>query len=746
MLGHYDFALVALSIVIAIIASFVALDLASRVAAVQGGKSAPYWLAGGAVSLGTGIWSMHFIGMLAFSLPISISYDIPLTLFSLLVAVLASGWALHTVSRDHLSIRRLAIAGVLMGAGIVGMHYLGMEAMRMQPRITYDPLYFFLSVLIAIFAATAAMWIAFQLRLETLGTAFWKKILGALTMAAAITGMHYTGMTAASFAEGSVCAATPQSFDHTWMAGAVAGCALVFLMTTLLISIFVAMRPTIRSRLIFLVLGCMLPVSLMAGAFVFYNYHQGKAQRVSNAISTVRLMAATVDKDLATVESGLLVLATSRLLQQNNYSAFYDQAQEVLRELHANAITLSDANGQQLIDTRTPYGESLPLYDNPLQARQIFETGRPIISDFYFGSLNREPLITIGVPVRRGNAVVYQISASLLSDRLSKLLLQQSLPRDWIIAIFDSTGSIVARSHEMARFIGKQGAPGVLKRLAEVNEGSVETTTLEGIPVISAFSRSPVSGWAVAMGIPIKNFTSDLLASLWWLLFGLAGLLAASLGLAWGIANSITRSIHALIEPAMALGTGASVNVAPLGLAEADEVGRALTNASEILARAQYEAQHDVLTGLANRALFGELVQQQLKVSKRISGSLAILYIDLELPVNWLKVFPHHSRLARSRWKYPRVLVLHFTQSRQQAAMSYSGTLTKQCTKPKKPASAVFQPLRMVESGVIVQYHQVHSFLSCEQDFRVTILRNNQSSREVTDCDQRNSNYIFRQV
>ena len=630
MLGHYNFSLVALSIVIAIVASFVALDLASRVVAVRGGRSAPYWRAGGAVSLGTGIWAMHFIGMLAFSLPISISYDISLTLLSLLIAMLASRWALYTVSCDRLSYRRLIMAGMVMGAGFVGMHYVGMEAMRMQPRITYDPLYFSLSVLIAILAATAALWICFQLRLETLGTALWKKILGALTMGAAITGMHYTGMTAASFAEGSICAVTPQSFDPTWMAGAVAGFAMVFLITTLLISIFVAMRPTIRSRLIFLVLGCMLPVSLMATAFVFYNYHQQKAQRVSNAISTVRLMALSVDKDLATVESGLQVLATSRLLQQNNYAAFYDQAQEVLRELHVNAITLSDANGQQLVDTRTPYGESLPLYDNPRLARQIFETGRPVISDFYLGSLHREPLISIGVPVRHGDAVVYQISASLLSDRLSKFLLQQNLPRDWIIAIFDSTGTIVARSHERARFIGKQGAPGIIKRLAEIDEGSVEITTLEGIPVISAFSRSPVTRWSVAMGIPIKNFTRDLLASLWGLLFTLAVLLTASVGLAWAIANSISRSIHALTEPAMALGTGASVKVAPLGLAEADEVGRALTHASEILAQAQYEAQHDVLTGLANRALFGELVQQQLKVSKRISGSLAILYIDLD--------------------------------------------------------------------------------------------------------------------
>ena len=573
MLGRYDLVLVALSIIIAVIASFVALDLASRVTAVRGRKTAPYWLAGGAVSLGTGIWAMHFIGMLAFSLPLVISYDFSLTFYSLLIAMLASAWALYTVSLEHLSMPRLVIAGLVMGAGIVSMHYLGMEAMRMQPRITYDPLYFLLSVVIAIVASTTALWIAFRLRLETLVSAWWKKFIGALVMGAAITGMHYTGMAAASFAAGSICVANPQSFDRTWMAVTIAGLAGLFLMTTLLISIFVAMRPTLRSRLIFLVLGCMLPASLMAGTFVFYNYYHEKAQRVSITVSTARSMTATVDKDLASVESGLRALATSHLLLENNYFEFYIQAQAVLRELHANAITLSDANGQQLIDTRRPYGESLPLYDNPIQAQRIFDTGRPAISDFYLGSLDSEPLISIGVPVRRGDVIAYQISASISSDRLAKILVQQNLPQDWIITIFDSTGTIVARSHEMSRFLGKKGAPLLLQRLREVNEGAVETTTLEGIPAIYVFSRSPDSRWAVAIGIPNKTFNSDLVTSLWWVLLGLAVLLVSSLGLAWVIGSSIARSIHALIEPALALSSGANVNVPLLGLIEADEVG-----------------------------------------------------------------------------------------------------------------------------------------------------------------------------
>src|SRR5712692_3399830 len=140
MVGTYDSLLVVLSVVVAIVASYVALDLVSRVVASRVRIAARLWMAGGAVSMGTGIWSMHFIGMLAFRLPIPMSYDVPTTLLSLLIAVLASGFALYLVSWGHLTLLRLAGAGVLMGIGNGPMHYTGMAAMRMAPPIRYQPL------------------------------------------------------------------------------------------------------------------------------------------------------------------------------------------------------------------------------------------------------------------------------------------------------------------------------------------------------------------------------------------------------------------------------------------------------------------------------------------------------------------------------------------------------------------------------------------------------------------------------
>ena len=155
MSGTYNFWVVFLSLVVAIFASYTALDLASRIIASTG-AAAVSWLLGGAFAMGMGIWSMHFVGMLAFRLPMAMSYDIAITIGSMLIAIVVSGFALLTVTRRSLSLRRLAAGGVLMGLGICSMHYTGMAAMQVQPGIRYDATLFAASVAIAIAAATTA--------------------------------------------------------------------------------------------------------------------------------------------------------------------------------------------------------------------------------------------------------------------------------------------------------------------------------------------------------------------------------------------------------------------------------------------------------------------------------------------------------------------------------------------------------------------------------------------------------------
>ena len=235
LIGSYDFALVFLSLCVAILASYTALDLAGRITGAQGAARV-LWIGGGAVAMGLGIWSMHFVGMLAFSLPIDLGYDLAITLLSLAIAMLTSGFALWLVSQPELPAWHLCLGAVAMGAGIGAMHYIGMAAMRMQPGIVYDPLLFALSLLIAVAASGAALLIAFRLRRHTRHVRLLRGG-AAVMMGFAIVGMHYTGMAAANFPEGSFCGAAFSGLDSGWLASLVIVTTLAVLAIALLTSI-----------------------------------------------------------------------------------------------------------------------------------------------------------------------------------------------------------------------------------------------------------------------------------------------------------------------------------------------------------------------------------------------------------------------------------------------------------------------------------------------------------------------------
>jgi PAS domain S-box-containing protein len=197
LIGSYNYSLVALSVFIAVFASYAALDLASRVTAA-GGWTRALWVLGGACAIGTGIWSMHYIGMLAFILPIPVAYHWPTVLRSLCAAILASAIALYVVSRQKMGASQAVAGSVLMGAGIAGMHYIGMAAMRLPAVCQFNSSLVVLSVAFAVLISLAALWITFHFRDEKTGIGR-KKLAGAVVMGAAIPVMHYTGMAAASF-------------------------------------------------------------------------------------------------------------------------------------------------------------------------------------------------------------------------------------------------------------------------------------------------------------------------------------------------------------------------------------------------------------------------------------------------------------------------------------------------------------------------------------------------------------------
>jgi two-component system, sensor histidine kinase and response regulator len=211
LVGFYSYHLVALSIIIAILAAYAALDLGGRIAAAKGFIRL-VWLGCGAFAMGLGIWSMHYIGMLAFQLPVRVEYNWPQVLLSLLAAILASGVALFIVSRQKMGLVAACIGSILMGGGIAAMHYIGMEAMRLPAMCMYNSTLVAISIVAAIVISFVALWLTFFSRGHNNDWG-WRKTSTALLMGLAIPVMHYIGMAAVQF--------TPATLDPATLTHAV---------------------------------------------------------------------------------------------------------------------------------------------------------------------------------------------------------------------------------------------------------------------------------------------------------------------------------------------------------------------------------------------------------------------------------------------------------------------------------------------------------------------------------------------
>ena len=342
MQTQYSPGLVALSLVVAVSASYVALDLLGSLSQAVG-RTRAGWLAGGALAMGFGIWSMHFIGMLAFEMPgMPMSYDVPLMMLSILVAVGASGFALSVMSRPHVARRALFVSALAMASAIAGMHYIGMYSMRMPAEIVWDYRLVALSLVIALAASLSAFLVA--LRLPTAKDAGRLQSVASVLMGLAIAGMHYVGMEAASFRP------TEHLVAHT--SAVIPSSQLTVIVTT--------------STL--LILGIALVGSITDRAFARRNVSERESQRRTRDAETASALKtrflANMSHEIRTPLGAILGFA--ELLLE-------DEATEVERRTYVQTILRSARSLSQLLDDILDLSkiemDRLELEHRPLELR-----------------------------------------------------------------------------------------------------------------------------------------------------------------------------------------------------------------------------------------------------------------------------------------------------------------------------------------------------------------------------------------
>lgn len=388
-------------------------------------------------------------------------------------------------------------------------------------------------------------------------------------------------------------------------------------------------KPSIRTSLTFLVLACIVPAVLAEAGLAFYSFKAERQKLFQDTLDKARMLTDALDRELSAAEGAIRALGTSPSLLNGDYRSFYEQALQVQAQQRADNVVLSQPSGQQIINTLRPYGSALPVSRTPDFAA-ILEAERAIITDLFIGAVSKDPHFAIQIPIRRDGRSIYTLTIGMFPQRIQAILPHESTLAGQIVGVLDSSGAIIARSGDSARLIGHRVPPEILGRMANQREGYFQTTTADGVPAILLFSRSAASQWVSYLTILEAFLSQRLWESLRWiitvpLLFGVLALVSV-----WLVGGAIARSITSLTAPAIALGYGQKIEITPLYLREADQVGQALMEASSQLQAARYEAQHDQLTNLANRALFNDLSQQQLLFCQRMKTNMALLFIDLD--------------------------------------------------------------------------------------------------------------------
>ena len=337
------------------------------------------------------------------------------------------------------------------------------------------------------------------------------------------------------------------------------------------------MLPSIRSRLIAIVLATVIPAIMALGLLGYILYDNQKKQLEIDMLQTTRAMVAAVDRNFDIGLNVAQALADSRSLQDGDFVRFHAVASAALTDRFPGFnFVLSDESGQQLMNTVRPFGEPLSKHGNPDLLRKVFATGKPLVSNLYIGGVQKRPVVSIEVPIRRDGKVAYVLSSGFSTDSLTRLLTEQQLPEGRMAAVFDPEGVIAARTHMADKLIGRKGIPELLAKMQVQNQGIVEARTLDGMDVIIAYSRSPETGWTVGISTPWTVVQSEALKRIALVYAAVFVLLSAGVAAGWVIGGNISRSVRDLAAPALALGRGETVVAMDRGPQEVIVVGRTL--------------------------------------------------------------------------------------------------------------------------------------------------------------------------
>ncbi len=348
--------------------------------------------------------------------------------------------------------------------------------------------------------------------------------------------------------------------------------------------------PSVRAMLIWVVVACLLPAAIGIGTLVLYLYQEGRADLQKETLQITRALTLAIDDQLEDAQAAAEMLATSPSLRSRDWAVFHARASNVLKTRNSGrTVIVSDTSGQQIVNTKSAFGAALPMFGNLEHIRLVVATGKPVISSLFFSALTGRHVISVSVPAFTDGKVSHVVSVGIPSQQLNQVLTNQQLPPQWMAAIVDDSGTIVARTHKPEQFVGTKATKTFIERMhAPASEGIFELTTIEGIPSLTLYSNSVLSGWTVVTFIPSISLEAQLMRTLAFFGLGIAVLFSAGIALAWFVGGRIARSVQALKVYAGAMGTGQLPHISKVHFHEAGDVAQAMIlSAGALIQRTQ---------------------------------------------------------------------------------------------------------------------------------------------------------------
>jgi signal transduction histidine kinase len=336
------------------------------------------------------------------------------------------------------------------------------------------------------------------------------------------------------------------------------------------------------------------------------------------ARNRTQIAAAAIEDELGSLRARLFLLAGGLSLQTSDLNEFHGRAKELFGGM---SVMLTNAAGQEIVNTAVPYGEPLP--DNPdwESIRRVAENSQPWIGDLCRDSGTGRPMVMVSVPVTRDSRLAYVLSLDI-SSTLPRIMRELKLPEGWVSAIFDRQGYMIVRSFDQERFVGTLARPRFLKNIQSANEGWVPGLSLDGVPLFNAFAHAWPSGWTVNVGIPRDILLAPVQQTTWTLIWLGGATLALALVLAVLIGERIAGPIIGLVPIAEAVGRGEPAELRLGGLTEANVVARSLFDASERLRGAAAEREAATVALTESERMYRALAEDLARIDAERTGLL----------------------------------------------------------------------------------------------------------------------------